>query len=61
MTQVTPVLSRSPADRHSYLVPQDVPPMLAERGIPRSLDGWAAGPKLDRWRARVLADDGQVG
>lgn len=34
--------------------------MLAERGIPRSLDGWAAEPKLDGWRARVLADDGQV-
>ena len=46
MTQVTPVLSRSPADRHSYLVPPDVLPMLAERGIPRSLDGWAAEPKL---------------
>ena len=34
--------------------------MLADRGIPRSLDGWAAEPKLDGWRARVLADDGQV-
>ena len=41
-------------------VPPDVLPMLADRGIPRSLDGWAAEPKLDGWRARVLADDGKV-
>jgi bifunctional non-homologous end joining protein LigD len=34
--------------------------MLAERGIPRSIEGWAAEPTLDAWRARVLADDGQV-
>ena len=41
-------------------VPPDVLPMLADRGIPKSLDGWAAEPKLDGWRARVLAGDGRV-
>jgi bifunctional non-homologous end joining protein LigD len=30
--------------------------MLATTGIPPSIDRWAAEPKLDGWRARVLVD-----
>jgi ATP-dependent DNA ligase len=40
--------------RHAHAMPPDIPPMLAESGVPRSMDGWAAKPKLDGWRARVL-------
>jgi ATP-dependent DNA ligase len=31
--------------------------MLATSGIPASLGGWVAEPKLDGWRARILVDD----
>jgi bifunctional non-homologous end joining protein LigD len=35
----------------------DLAPMLADRGLPRGdLAGWAAEPKLDGWRAIVVAD-----
>jgi ATP-dependent DNA ligase len=34
----------------------DIQPMLATTGVPRSLEGWTAEPKLDGWRARVLVD-----
>lgn len=30
--------------------------MLASSGIPSTLDGWVAEPKLDGWRARILLD-----
>ena len=36
--------------------------MLADRGLPRGdLDGWAAEPKLDGWRAVVVVDPGLPG
>jgi bifunctional non-homologous end joining protein LigD len=41
-------------------LPPDIPPMLAETGVPRSMDGWAAEPKLDGWRARVLVDGDEL-
>jgi bifunctional non-homologous end joining protein LigD len=34
----------------------DIAPMLADRGIPRSLAGWVFEPKFDGWRVRVLVD-----
>jgi hypothetical protein len=40
----------------SWGVVPDVPPMLADRGIPRSLAGWVVEPKFDGWRVRVLVD-----
>ena len=51
---------RDSAQPPGILRPPDIAPMLAERGIPRSLDGWEAERKLDGWRSRVLADDGLV-
>jgi len=30
----------------------DIPPMLADRGIPWSLAGWCVESKLDGWRVR---------
>ncbi len=34
----------------------DLEPMLAGAGVPATVDGWVAEPKLDGWRARVLVD-----
>ena len=39
----------------------DIEPMLATTGIPLGgLDGWAAEPKWDGWRARVAVDRGKL-
>lgn len=39
----------------------DLGPMLATTGIPLGgLDGWAAEPKWDGWRARVALDRGKL-
>lgn len=34
----------------------DLDPMLAGPGVPATVEGWVGEPKLDGWRARVLAD-----
>ena len=44
---------------HHEAIPPDVL-VLADRGIPKSLAGWSAEPKLDGCRARVLADAGRM-
>jgi len=41
-------------------VPPDVLPMLVVPGIPQGIDGWAAEPRLDGWRAWVLVDGTDV-
>lgn len=44
---------------HAVLV--DLEPMLATTGMPGGqLTGWAAKPKSDGWRARVLIENGAV-
>jgi bifunctional non-homologous end joining protein LigD len=35
-------------------------PMLATAGVPKGIDGWAAEPKLDGWRARVLVEGDEL-
>lgn len=40
--------------------PPDLLPMLATSGVPRSLEGWRAEPKLDGWRGRLLVSDGEL-
>jgi bifunctional non-homologous end joining protein LigD len=37
-------------------VPPDIAPMLPTVGVPPSVAGWVAEPKLDGWRARLLVD-----
>ena len=34
--------------------------MLAATGVPRSVEGWSAEPKLDGWRARMLVDENRA-
>lgn len=34
--------------------------MRATTGLPRSIDGWTAEPKLDGWPARVAIHDGRI-
>lgn len=47
--------------RHAEGVrPPDIAPQLASTGLPRSIDGWTAEPKLDGWRARVAVHDGRL-
>jgi bifunctional non-homologous end joining protein LigD len=37
-------------------MPPDIPLMFPTAGIPPSVAGWVAEPKLDGWRGRLLAD-----
>ena len=37
--------------------PPEIAPMLVSTGLPKSLVGWTAEPKLDGWRARVAVAD----
>lgn len=65
LSQVSGFVLAPPVEKHDgcgvgsvgLVIAPDVLPMLADRGVPVSLDGWSAEPKLDGWRARVLVDD----